>query len=49
MPTSTMPLILPPDKQQDLQRTLPDETKTIDLNTYLKALKSIGYDGGDHG
>ncbi len=36
---------LPPDKQQDLQRTLPDETKTIDLNSYLKALKSIGYDG----
>ncbi len=34
-----------PDKQQDLQRTLPDETKTIDLNAYLKALKSIGYDG----
>jgi sugar phosphate isomerase/epimerase len=36
---------LPADKQQDLQRTLPDETKTIDLKAYLQALNSVGYDG----
>lgn len=36
---------LAPDAQQDLQRTLPDESKTIDLSTYLKALALIGYDG----
>jgi sugar phosphate isomerase/epimerase len=34
-----------PDQQQDLQRNLPDETKTIDLNAYLNALKATGYDG----
>lgn len=36
---------LPPDEQQDLQRTLPDETKTINLKAYLQTLKAIGYDG----
>jgi sugar phosphate isomerase/epimerase len=36
---------LPPDEQQDLTRTLPDETKTINLNAYLQTLKAIGYDG----
>jgi sugar phosphate isomerase/epimerase len=36
---------LPADEQQDLTRTLPDETKTINLNAYLQTLKAIGYDG----
>jgi sugar phosphate isomerase/epimerase len=36
---------LPADEQQDLQRTLPDETKTINLNAYLQTLNAIGYDG----
>jgi sugar phosphate isomerase/epimerase len=36
---------LPADEQQDLQRTLPDETKTINLNAYLQTLKAVGYDG----
>jgi sugar phosphate isomerase/epimerase len=36
---------LPADEQQDLQRTLPDETKTINLNAYLQTLKAIGYNG----
>jgi sugar phosphate isomerase/epimerase len=36
---------LAPERQQDLQRTLPDETTTIDLKSYLQALKHIGYDG----
>ena len=36
---------LPADEQQDLTRTLPDETKTINLNAYLQTLQSVGYDG----
>lgn len=36
---------LPADEQQDLTRTLPDETKTINLKAYLQTLQSIGYDG----
>jgi sugar phosphate isomerase/epimerase len=36
---------LPADEQQDLERTLPDETKTINLTAYLQTLQAIGYDG----
>jgi sugar phosphate isomerase/epimerase len=36
---------LPADEQQDLTRTLPDETKTINVKAYLQTLKAIGYDG----
>jgi sugar phosphate isomerase/epimerase len=36
---------LPADEQQDLTRTLPDETKTINLNAYLQTLQTMGYDG----
>jgi sugar phosphate isomerase/epimerase len=36
---------LPADEQQDLTRTLPDETKTINLKTYLQTLQAIGYNG----
>jgi sugar phosphate isomerase/epimerase len=36
---------LPADEQQDLTRTLPDETKTINLKAYLQTLQAIGYDG----
>jgi sugar phosphate isomerase/epimerase len=36
---------LPADEQQDLTRTLPDETKTINLNAYLQTLQAVGYDG----
>jgi sugar phosphate isomerase/epimerase len=36
---------LPADEQQDLTRTLPDETKTINVKAYLQTLEAIGYDG----
>jgi sugar phosphate isomerase/epimerase len=36
---------LPADEQQDLSRTLPDETKTINLKAYLQTLQAVGYDG----
>lgn len=36
---------LPADQQQDMTRTLPDETKTINVKAYLQTLKGIGYDG----
>jgi sugar phosphate isomerase/epimerase len=36
---------LPADQQQDMTRTLPDETKTINVKSYLQTLKAIGYDG----
>ncbi len=36
---------LPADEQQDLTRTLPDETNTINVKAYLQTLKAIGYDG----
>jgi sugar phosphate isomerase/epimerase len=36
---------LPADQQQDLTRTLPDETKTINVKAYLQTLEAIGYDG----
>jgi sugar phosphate isomerase/epimerase len=35
----------PADEQQDLTRTLPDETKTINVKAYLQTLKAVGYDG----
>ncbi len=36
---------LPADEQQDLTRTLPDETKTINVRAYLQTLQALGYDG----
>ncbi len=36
---------LPADEQQDLTRTLPDETKTINVKAYLQTLQAVGYDG----
>jgi sugar phosphate isomerase/epimerase len=36
---------LPADEQQDLTRTLPDETKTINVRVYLQTLQTLGYDG----
>jgi sugar phosphate isomerase/epimerase len=33
------------DKQQDMTRTLPDETKTINVKAYLQTLQAVGYDG----
>ncbi len=39
------PAGIPIERQQDLVRRLPGETGIIDLPGFLKALKSIGYDG----
>ena len=35
----------PRDEQIDQQRTLPGATGVIDLNTFLRALQGLGYDG----
>ena len=39
------PAGVPIERQQDQVRTLPGETGTIDLAGFMKALKTIGYDG----